>query len=48
MERDEPTQSTDQGLEIPVPKKGEFFKNLERAAKPTPWWRRLWTRRSEK
>ena len=29
----EPTQTTPGGLEIPVPKRGEFFKGLERAAR---------------
>ena len=29
----EPFQRTAQGLEIPVPTRGEFFTNLEKAAK---------------
>lgn len=30
---DEPTQTTDEGLEIPVPKRGDVFDVLRRAAK---------------
>jgi hypothetical protein len=30
----EPTQTTPGGLEIPVPTRGEFFRGLERAARP--------------
>ena len=29
----EPTQKTPAGLEIPIPKRGEFFKGLKRAAR---------------
>jgi hypothetical protein len=42
----EPTQKTPDGLEIPVPKKGDVFRDLTKAAKPRK--RRLWTRRSQK
>ncbi len=30
----EPTQRTEKGLEIQVPKRDDFFKNLEKSAKP--------------
>jgi hypothetical protein len=30
---DEPSQKTDKGLEIPVPKRGEFFNALDKASK---------------
>ena len=30
---DEPSQKTEQGLEIPVPKRGEFFDALDKASK---------------
>ena len=29
------TQETPKGVEIPVPKRGEFFKQLKKAAKPS-------------
>jgi hypothetical protein len=29
----EPSQKTDRGLEIPVPKRGEFMRNLQRVSK---------------
>jgi hypothetical protein len=29
----EPSQRTDKGLEIPVPKRGEFMRNLRRVSK---------------
>jgi hypothetical protein len=29
----EPSQKTDKGLEIPIPKRGEFMRNLRRASK---------------
>jgi hypothetical protein len=29
----EPSQKTDKGLEIPVPKRGEFMRNLQRVSK---------------
>jgi hypothetical protein len=29
-------QRTKTGLEIPVPKRGEFMRNLKKAAKPSP------------
>jgi hypothetical protein len=32
--KDQPTQRTPQGYEIPVPKKRDFDQMLERAAKP--------------
>jgi hypothetical protein len=33
-DRDEPKQRTKEGAEIPIPKRGDFFKNLEKVAKP--------------
>jgi hypothetical protein len=30
---DEPSQKTDKGLEIPVPKRGQFFDALDKASK---------------
>jgi hypothetical protein len=36
-EKDEPTQTTDKGLTIPVPSRDEFIENLEKVApKPEP------------
>jgi hypothetical protein len=35
-ETEEPKQKTKTGAEIPVPKRGEFYKNLGKASKPTP------------
>ena len=32
----EPTQRTPGGLEIPIPKRGEFFEGLTRAARTRP------------
>ena len=29
----EPSQKTDRGLEIPVPKRGKFMRNLQRVSK---------------
>ena len=29
----EPSQKTDEGLEIPIPKRGEFFDALDKASK---------------
>jgi hypothetical protein len=29
----EPNQKTDKGLEIPIPKRGEFMRNLQRVSK---------------
>ena len=29
----EPNQKTDEGLEIPIPKRGEFMRNLRRVSK---------------
>jgi hypothetical protein len=34
MPDDEPTQTTDKGLEIPVPTRGEWDKTLSKIAKP--------------
>ena len=31
---DKPTQRTEKGLEIPVPKRKDFFDNLEKVSKP--------------
>jgi hypothetical protein len=31
--RDEPKQKTRKGYEIPIPKRGEFFGNLDKVAK---------------
>jgi hypothetical protein len=33
-ETEQPTQKTKTGAEIPVPKRGEFYKDLGRASKP--------------
>lgn len=33
MSEKEPTQTTPQGEELPVPKRGEFLKNLRKVAK---------------
>ena len=33
---EEPTQRTEKGLEIPIPTRDEFFKNLNKAAKAKP------------
>jgi hypothetical protein len=30
----QPTEQTPKGLEVPVPKRGEFFRNLKKVAKP--------------
>ena len=35
------TQRTEKGLEIPVPKKGDVFRDLTAAAKPRKRWLRL-------
>ena len=32
----EPTERTPKGLEVPVPKRGEFFDNLKKIAKGRP------------
>ena len=32
----EPTERTPKGLEVPIPKRGEFFENLKKIAKPKP------------
>ena len=38
MARDkrERTERTPKGLEVPIPKRGEFFDNLKKIAKPKP------------
>jgi hypothetical protein len=33
-ESKKPTEKTPKGFEVPVPKRGEFFKNLKKIAKP--------------
>jgi hypothetical protein len=35
-ERRMPTEKTSRGLEVPIPKRGEFFNNLKKIAKPKP------------
>ena len=45
MMTDEPTQRTPEGYEIPVPKKADVFRDLEKVAKPR---KRLWFRRPKK
>jgi len=35
-EKREPTERTPKGLEVPVPKRGEFFDNLKKIVKPKP------------
>ena len=35
-QRDEPTERTPKGLQVPVPKRGEFFDNLKKVARPEP------------
>ena len=32
----EPSQKTDEGLEIPVPKRDQFFSDLDKASKKRP------------
>jgi hypothetical protein len=32
----EPTERTPKGLEVPIPKRKEFFENLKKAAVPKP------------
>lgn len=32
--KDQPTQKTQTGFEIPVPTRGEFMRNLKKTAKP--------------
>lgn len=32
-QRGKPEQETDKGLQIPIPKRGEFFRNLGKVAK---------------
>lgn len=36
MADNEPTEKTPKGHEVPVPKRGEFFGNLKKAARPSP------------
>ena len=31
-----PTERTPRGLEVPIPKRGEFFEKLKKIAKPRP------------
>lgn len=31
-----PTERTPKGLEVPIPKRKEFFENLKKAAEPKP------------
>ena len=45
-DRDEPTQKTPEGYEIPVPKREDFMRDLEKVAKPKRRW--LGLRRSKK
>lgn len=33
-DRKEPTERTPQGLEVPIPKREDFLRNLEKTAKP--------------
>jgi hypothetical protein len=35
-EPEEPTQETNQGATIPIPKKKDFLRDLEKVAKPKP------------
>ena len=35
-DRERPTEMTPKGLEVPIPKRGEFFENLKKIAKPKP------------
>ena len=34
MNKDEPTQRTEKGAEIPVPKRGDFMRVVKKAAQP--------------
>ncbi len=43
-----PTERTPKGLEVPIPKRGEFFDNLKKIAKPEPEPKRSATRRPKK
>jgi len=36
QDKSEPKERTPKGFEVPVPKRGEFFRNLKKIAKPTP------------
>lgn len=33
-DQEQETQETEEGLTIPVPKRGDFFRDLEKVAKP--------------
>jgi hypothetical protein len=33
--KDEPTQRTEKGLEIPIPTRDDFMRTVEKAARPT-------------
>lgn len=35
-EAQEPTEQTPKGLDVPIPKRRDFFGNLKKAAKPGP------------
>ena len=36
QDKPQPTEQTPKGFEVPVPKRGEFFDNLKKIAKPRP------------
>ncbi len=36
QDKREPTERTPKGLEVPIPKRSEFFENLKKIAKPRP------------
>ena len=36
LRKGEPTQTTKTGLEVPIPKRGDFMGNLKKATKTTP------------
>jgi len=33
---EQPTERTPKGFQVPIPKRGEFFANLKKVAKPQP------------
>ena len=35
-DRKEPTERTPQGLEVPIPRRADFLRNLEKLAQPKP------------
>ncbi len=35
-QREQPTERTPTGYEVPVPDRGEFFRNLKKIAEPDP------------